>query len=228
MPALSADGVILESERMMVRIHLPAFYKPKYLNSISISTDIMENNTSTLKKLDGNYIAGFVDGEGCFFVRLYKKKRKKWLEIPYYTPEFSIKIREDDWHILQRIKHTIGCGKLIRKKEKHRHNRSVGFVVYKKLDLIEKVVPFFDKYPLQGKKKVDFNLWKEAVLMWKNNIHRTKDGVKRLEKIKEEINKFRPELTSGIDKVFGKNIFGEPIHKNITKKYNYFHSNQST
>ena len=62
------------------------------------------------KKLNPNYVSGFIDGEGSFSVTIGKHKtlRRKVLVLP----EFEIEVRADDRLILERIMVTIGCGRI--------------------------------------------------------------------------------------------------------------------
>ena len=119
------------------------------------------------EKLPGNYIAGFVDGEGCFalkFRRDIRHDRKGSPTYYYWGIEFAIVLRTDDTAILESIQYTLGCGRI-----------SVGnfntarFSVNRLEDLSSIVVPFFEKYPLHAKKKHDFFLWEEALRILNRN-----------------------------------------------------------
>lgn len=113
------------------------------------------------KKLPGDYIAGFVDGEGCFYLTYRSDTRHERLGAPKYfrwTPYFAILLREDDLAILELIRNTLGCGKIYRIKG--------GFLSYSIQninDLYEKVRPFFTKYSLRARKKTDFELWSQSL-----------------------------------------------------------------
>src|SRR3989338_2115007 len=64
-------------------------------------------------KFAGDYIAGFVDGEGCFYLTYRSEKKYSRPGQPIYhrwVPYFAIVLREDDREILEKIKHTVGCG----------------------------------------------------------------------------------------------------------------------
>jgi len=127
-------------------------------------------------KLSGEYIAGFVDGEGCFALKFRRDVRHDRKNKPvyfYWSIEFAIALRGDDVAILEGIRETIGCGNIsINKKDEARYQ------VSSMDDLSNKVVPFFEKYPLQAKKKFDFDLWKEALGIINRN-RQTREGGKR-------------------------------------------------
>jgi hypothetical protein len=119
----------------------------------------MSSNQSN-KKLPGTYIAGFVDGEGCFslFYRKDIKKFKKSQKIYYeWKACFAIVSRIDDANLLKNIKDTLNIGSLYLSK------RLVQFRVSNLDELYNVVMPFFNKYKLRGKKREDFKLWSEAV-----------------------------------------------------------------
>jgi hypothetical protein len=62
------------------------------------------------------------------------------------------------------------------------------FVVSKISDLIEKVVPFFDKYPFLGSKGQDFAEFKKASLLVFNKAHLTQPGLDMIRKIRTDNN----------------------------------------
>lgn len=163
-----------------------------------------------MNRLSGDYIAGFVDGEGCFALKFRKEikysrgKRSGIKPIYFYWDiEFAIMLKGDDKEILDKIQATLNCGKvgIIDKR---------GFVRYSVnniTDLSGKIVPFFQKYPLRAKKRSDFELWKEAVAIFKKNqrfalnrksgergfhkVNWSSKDIARLKKIHEEMKKYK-------------------------------------
>jgi len=62
------------------------------------------------EKLNPHYVAGFIDGEGCFSVSIGRHGTlKRGFEV---RPEFEIELRKDDQEILERIAITIGTGRI--------------------------------------------------------------------------------------------------------------------
>ena len=120
-----------------------------------------ESVQSSERNLD-DYIAGFVDGEGCFGlsmrrdVRNERKSKKMYLS---WKAVFAIELRSDDKDILVMIKDRLGCGSISYYKE----GKVVRYQVSNLDDLGNVVVPFFMEHPLIGKKAKDFELWKDAV-----------------------------------------------------------------
>jgi len=105
------------------------------------------------RNITADYISGFVDGEGCFNITLRKDKGKYF----YWKANFVIEIRKDDRLLLSAIKEFFRAGTLCQAGECARYQVSDTQI------LLDKIIPFFEKNSLIGKKKNDFILWKEAV-----------------------------------------------------------------
>lgn len=104
-----------------------------------------------------SWIAGFVDGEGCFDILVQPKR---------IVCRLIIQVRADDVAVLRRIQSTTGFGSIhVRHSPSYKRKGyapSAFWIVAKKQDCMS-AVEFFTKYPLQAKKAADFSLWTEAV-----------------------------------------------------------------
>jgi hypothetical protein len=65
------------------------------------------------------------------------------------------------------------------------------FVVTNFKDIIDKIIPFFDKYPIQGVKRLDFVNFKQVANLMKNKAHLTKKGLDEIRSIKSKMNSRR-------------------------------------
>ncbi len=145
--------------------------------------------TKEIQNLPGDYIAGFVDGEGCFSLKFRKDKKKNKLdgkvrEYFYWAVEFAIVLRADDSDILNLIRSTLSCGHVTFSSHQAR------FSVQNSKELAEIIIPYFRKHQLRAKKRGDFELWSEAVKILDNN----KDGILNIKEgqkgfIKKDLNK---------------------------------------
>lgn len=131
-----------------------------------------------MEKLPGNYIAGFVDGEGCFslsFRRDIRRERKNTPTYFYWRAEFIIVLHRNDLGILKMIQDTLGCGKITFNKR-----GNARYSIQNIKELKETVVPFFERYPMYAKKKYDFALWKEAVeILSRNKQSKSKEKLSK-------------------------------------------------
>lgn len=58
-------------------------------------------------------------------------------------------------------------------------------------DITEKIIPFFDKYPLRGSKAKDFSDFCKVVELMKKKAHLTDEGLNEIKKIKSGMNSLR-------------------------------------
>lgn len=107
----------------------------------------------------GHWIAGFIDGEGCF--RVHRSKSGG-----YYACSFTLKVRQDDSAIIEQIISRTNIGYM--KADICRSGASrpcVVWTVHSKADC-QKLVKLLTRFPLRAKKKKDYAIWKKAVRFW--------------------------------------------------------------
>ena len=114
----------------------------------------------------GNWLSGFVDGEGHF--GLLDDKRN------YPAARFSINLRADDLPILQQIQSYWQVGRILYSEypSNCRSKPKVNYQVNKARDLAEILIPHFEHYPLRAKKSRDFQIWKTGILIIKKSVCR--------------------------------------------------------
>jgi hypothetical protein len=121
-----------------------------------------------------HHLAGFVDGEGAFPIQMRRTFDTKFGFT--ITPEFKISQHKDYGEILEILQKAIECGKISVKS-----GQPNLFVLVEKnrKNLIQKVIPFFNKYPLIVKRN-QFRLFSEIVKGLENNEHLTREGYEKL------------------------------------------------
>lgn len=130
------------------------------------------------------YVVGFVDGEGCFSITINKKSDKN----PEVRLIFEIELRGDDENILKEIQKVLQCGNIYR-LEYERYAKWQPHVKYKVsnfTDISSKIIPFFEKYPLQAKKQNQFKKFCLAAEIISRKEHLTSEGIERIIKIKHK------------------------------------------
>jgi hypothetical protein len=118
-----------------------------------------------------NYLAGFVEGEGCFSVSIKSHKQMKFGWV--VDPMFSVYQHKDNRKILEFFQKEFHCGYIVSKSG---NPNILVFVVDNRKTLEEKIIPFFNKYRLLGTKWQDFLLFSQIVEIMKNKKHLDKDG----------------------------------------------------
>lgn len=111
-------------------------------------------------ELFGDWFAGFSDGEGCLDLQHYVQN-ECWTG----AASFRLKIRFDDFPILNQIRNFLGKGSISRIERDGKNNPRAHFLVTGCQNLADFVIPVLEKYPLRAKKKRDFVLWKEGVAL---------------------------------------------------------------
>ena len=96
------------------------------------------------KVLDPNWVAGFVDGEGCFHVGISKNKSRLGQQV---LPEFVVVQHIRDIQVLEKLQVFFGYGVVC-----VNNGDRMAFRVRDFSKLCTTIIPFFERYPLQTKK----------------------------------------------------------------------------
>lgn len=136
-------------------------------------------------KLDAQWVTGFVDGEGCFFVGINEHSdMKTGVQV---LPEFTVVQHERDVQLLFALKEFFGCGVV-----RSNHGDRKAFRVRGKEHLLQRIVPFFMEHPLKSKKRVDFEKFRTILLKMEAGEHLTKAGVDEIRRIASQMNRGCP------------------------------------
>lgn len=137
-----------------------------------------DNQQERSKNLNPWYITGFVEGEGTFHVAIYQDSRmKSGLK---FIPEFHINQSYLRQETLEEIKKYFVCGYIKHNHKKNIKDDTLVYVVRNRSDLQEKIIPFFEKYPLLSTKQKTFLLFRQIVLLISKGQHSTKSGAHKI------------------------------------------------
>ena len=130
---------------------------------------------------DSNWLAGFSEGESCFYINIYKSEKSKL----GFAAQLVFKITQHyrDIELLKSISNYLGCGRVEKRKSK-----ACDFTVTSFKSFDEKIIPFFFFNPLYGSKSLELNSFKEAFLIMKNKEHLEVQGLEKLKNIKNSMN----------------------------------------
>lgn len=132
---------------------------------------------------DPQGVAGFVDGEGCFYVKITKSNTHKLSEVVNLS--FILTQHNRDNQLMRSLIEYLGCGNVYNDSE------TVQFVVTKYNDLTDKVIPFFDRYKIVGVKFQDYLEFKKVIELMQKKAHLTSEGLDQIRKIKAGMNRER-------------------------------------
>lgn len=123
-------------------------------------------------ELSPDWVVGFVDGEGCFYVGVYRHpEMTQGFQI---LPEFRIVQHKRDIQILYALKRFFRVG-VVRRNREDRYELRI-----RKISSLFKVVEFFETHPLKTKKNVDFKRFARIIRIMKEGGHLTKEGMIRI------------------------------------------------
>ena len=131
--------------------------------------------------LNAQWVVGFVDGEGCFHIGINKNQEMK-LGVQV-LPEFTVVQHQVDEQVLYALKAYFGCG-VVRKN----HGTRLSYRVRGQENLLDKIIPFFEKHQLKTRKRVDFAKFRKVVLLMEKGEHLNPDGLEKICQIKTTMN----------------------------------------
>ena len=147
---------------------------------------LLRSEVCGLSIKDPNWLTGFVDGEGYFYVKSLKNDR--------YSTGFSVNLvfsiaqHARDTALLTTFIDYLDCGRI---ETASTRPDGVNFVVSKFSDIKEKIIPFFKTYPLQGIKGMDsFDFVKVANII-DTKGHLTLEGINKINSLKSGMNSCR-------------------------------------
>ncbi len=134
------------------------------------------------ERLDPRLITGFVDGEGSFSVAIIRHPAQTfgWM----INPCFQVYQHEDHREILELFQWVFKTGTIYRKSGTH---HVLNFSIDSRRNILEKVIPFFDRYPLITKQEA-YQKFRYIVRAMEQGVHRKKEGFRRLVKLAYTMN----------------------------------------
>jgi len=133
-----------------------------------------------------SFVAGFLVGEGCFFIGIRKSKHHKTGKQVFLLTSVGSTNRE----LLELIREILDCGKITKggsRKYSDEYERKPYWQlqVQSLKENTEKVIPLVQNYsPIKTER---FKAFEEAGKLIKEGEHLTSNGIKKIRKIKEKL-----------------------------------------
>ena len=128
----------------------------------------------------GWYLSGFSDGEGSFNVSLRQRPdhRLQWQVV------LTFNVAQRDVTNLLLLQKHLQCGRLQKRSDGVHY-----FVVTNYIDIVEKVFPFFERFPFQSESKTkNFALFKQIATIVYSREHLARKGFMRIVELREKLN----------------------------------------
>ena len=139
------------------------------------------NVQSRPAKLEAQWVVGFVDGEGCFFVGI--NPHPEMSARFQVLPEFVVVQHQRDVQLLHALKKFFGCG-VVRRN----HGEWMAYRVRGLDHLANRIVPFFEAHSLKSKKRVAFARFRRILHLMQQGKHLTPEGIEAIRAIAATMN----------------------------------------
>jgi LAGLIDADG endonuclease len=106
----------------------------------------------------GAFLAGFIEGEGCFTISRQTRGYG-------YRPAFTLAARADDGDLVRTLHAATNVGRITNRRAYRTSKPQKVWNVTAKSDC-RRLVEILDAHPLIGRKADSYVLWREAVLSW--------------------------------------------------------------
>lgn len=145
-------------------------------------------DNTDVKLIDPQWVAGFTSGDGTFIVSIRNSKSSQTdgrVSLTFALIQHSSPSGASDELLVKSLVDYFGFGKA------YTYKSNTEFKSRSLADNFEKIIPFFQKYPIIGVKALDFADWCKVALLINNKAHLTKEGFNIIRKIKAGMNKGR-------------------------------------
>jgi hypothetical protein len=133
------------------------------------------------EKLNAQWVVGFVDGEGCFYVGI--NPHPEMSSQFQVLPEFTVVQHRRDVQLLHALKKFFGCGVV-----RQNHGDRMAYRVRGLDHLVDRIVPFFEAHPLKSKKRVDFARFRRILHQMQQGNHLKPEGIAAIRAIASTMN----------------------------------------
>lgn len=142
-----------------------------------------------MQNLNPDYIVGLVDGEGSFTIYVRDPSKPSAKRRVTIEPKFYVKLIERDKEILDSLKKFFGCGTVYFQKDRRpNHQQCYRYEVFNRKDLLEIIIPFFQKHTLKfPSKKSDFVVFCKMMNLIEKGEHLKESGLRKLFQLKQRM-----------------------------------------
>jgi LAGLIDADG endonuclease len=154
-----------------------------------------DNQQERLIKI--GWITGFVDGEGCFsvhFVRQPERANRKGYKTGFQVVHgFVVTQGAKSAECLYTLKNFFGVGRVYVNRRHDNHKEDLfQYIVVKRIDLLQTIIPFFQQNPLRTSKESDFLKFVKCMRLIEVNAHLTVGGLLEIAEITQTMNHCKP------------------------------------
>jgi hypothetical protein len=200
---MSLEAIRCPPRRQRRGVHLAICWKTRVSRATGdVRRDVYSDNVTSAENQQERlrqlgWVIGFVDGEGCFsisFVRQPNRRSRQGYKTGYQVSHrFAVTQGMKSLACLEELRSFFGVGRIFvnRRHDNHREHLC-NYVVDRRADLSETIIPFFRRYPLMSSKQQDFEKFAMCVEMIDAGRHLTTDGLVEIAEITQTMNRQKP------------------------------------
>ncbi len=141
--------------------------------------------------LDPWFVTGLAEGEGCFCISFsLRAKLRTGLEV---RPSFALSLNERDRSLIRDLQMYFGCGWI----RESRGDRTVKYESRSTSELLMRIVPHFESYPLRGSKHRSYLGFVRICRMIEQGDHLVPASLREIVAIAYEMNLGKRRHTQG-------------------------------
>lgn len=212
-------GSISKSTLLPVSTNTNKYFSTAVTRFSSFNKLNTENSPSTILRVNQQIkpytVTGYFEGDGCFNLSVYKNPKVK----TGYSVSFSAELKQNmqSLELLELIqKYFKGVGNINIVPTSH-NKKIYRFKISKIKDMVDIVLPHFEKYPLLGSKRLNYLDFREGILLINSKEHLTLEGIEKLKLIIKKMN-FNRTIKDKFD--FCKTIYNEKKNKFLNQSRN--------
>jgi hypothetical protein len=161
----------------------------------SDNSSAADNQQERLIKI--GWITGFVDGEGCFSIHVvrqpHRHNRRGYKTGFQVAHQFVVTQGAKSIECLQMMQGYFGVGRLHCNRRYDNHKDDLyQYVVSKRSDLLETIIPFFQRFQLRTSKQLDFDKFVRCMRVIQTGAHLTPSGLLEIVGIMQTMNHCKP------------------------------------
>jgi hypothetical protein len=144
------------------------------------------------------WVVGFADGEGCFSVSFHSNERFAKRSFGWQVnPSFHLYQHVKHCDVLQAVRTHFGVGRI---SSKGPGSEVLTYTVQRRSELMEIIIPFFEKYPLKVKAS-DFRVFCEIVRLIDAGKHFTRDGFETIARLAYSMNEQGKQRARSLEQI---------------------------
>ena len=143
------------------------------------------------------WVVGFVDGEGCFSLGLVRQPHRDG-RVGYRAGyqvfhEFVVTQGARSVGCLHELRDFFGVGAVVVNRRSDDHREPLyRYVVRRRQDLLDVVIPFFRQNPLRSAKREDFEKFATCIERMQDNEHLSNEGLASIVEVIGTMNRRKP------------------------------------